>query len=233
MKYLFLVSTLVLFLAGCASTPVTNYSPTTRQISEPPIGSINVANLGDELLTQGTATERQALYVPTTQKLGLGASVTQGLFPKSGEKDGFEYFATMAGADAGTVKYLGGISGAPMSALGVLALRKSDNAICFINGFNVAVGCTAGLNFEKRNLAVTTNDNSFQQTLLYNGKVGNKINIAYREFSSNLARPAFNNDVEYDLSQSNQIGYKGALLEVIDANNQTIKYKVIKNFNTK
>jgi hypothetical protein len=46
-----------------------------------------------------------------------------------------------------------------------------------------------------------------------------------------MARPAFNNDVEYDLNESKQIGYKGALLDVIDANNQNITYKVLKNFN--
>ena len=61
--------------------------------------------------------------------------------------------------------------------------------------------------------------------------MGNKINIGYREFSSNSARPAFNNDVEYDLNESKQIGYKGALLEVIKATNQDITYKVLKNFN--
>ena len=65
----------------------------------------------------------------------------------------------------------------------------------------------------------------------FSGKVGNKINIGYREFSSSMARPAFNNDVEYDLNESKTIGYNGELLEVIDANNQSIKYKVLKNFN--
>lgn len=72
---------------------------------------------------------------------------------------------------------------------------------------------------------------SFQQTLIYNGKVGNKVNIGYREFSSDLARPAFNNDFEYDLSESKQIGYEGALLDIIEAGNQQIKYKVIRSFN--
>ncbi len=42
-----------------------------------------------------------------------------------------------------------------------------------------------------------------------------------------MARPAFNNNVEYDLSESPIIGYKGAKLEVIEANNQFIKYRVI------
>lgn len=73
---------------------------------------------------------------------------------------------------------------------------------------------------------------SFQQTLIYSGKVGNKINIGYREFSGSIARPAFNNNVEYDLSESTTIGYKGAQLEIIEATNQYIKYRVIKNFNS-
>jgi hypothetical protein len=42
-------------------------------------------------------------------------------------------------------------------------------------------------NIKKVNIA---SENSFQQTLIYSGKVGNKINIGYREFSSNMARPA-------------------------------------------
>ena len=71
----------------------------------------------------------------------------------------------------------------------------------------------------------------FQQTLLYSGRIGNKINISYREFSNNVARPAFNNDVEYDLGESMTIGYKGAEIEIIEATNRMIKYRVIRNFN--
>ena len=74
-------------------------------------------------------------------------------------------------------------------------------------------------------------DDSFQQTLIYSGKLGNKIKIGYREFSNNQARPAFNNDVEYDLSESAVIGYKGARLEIVGATNETIKYRVIQNCN--
>ena len=72
---------------------------------------------------------------------------------------------------------------------------------------------------------------SFKQTLIYSGKVGNKINVGYREFSGSVARPAFNNNVEYDLSESLVIGYKGAQIEVLEATNQYIRYKVLRNFN--
>lgn len=71
---------------------------------------------------------------------------------------------------------------------------------------------------------------SFQQTLLYNGRIGNRIAFGYREFSNNSARPAFNNDVTYDLDESNIIGYKGARLEIIKATNTEITYKLISSF---
>src|SRR5690606_13439745 len=100
--------------------------------------------------------------------------------------------------------------------------------LCVVTVFN-AKACEANKNFTVKKVTALS-EHSFQQTLIYSGKVGNKINISYREFSGSLARPAFNNDVEYDLNESKQIGYKGALLEVIDANNQNITYKVLRNF---
>ena len=98
-----------------------------------------------------------------------------------------------------------------------------------IQVFNVA-SCGNESQFELTKKPLLTKD-SFQQTLIYSGKVGNKINISYREFSGNIARPAFNNDVEYDLSESSIIGYKGAKIEVLEATNQHIKYRVLRNFN--
>lgn len=60
--------------------------------------------------------------------------------------------------------------------------------------------------------------------------MGNKLKISYREFSNDIARAAFSTDVEYDLNESNIIGYAGARLEVIKATNTEITYKVLKHF---
>lgn len=215
-------------IVGCATTQGVSYTPTVKQLSEPELGTINTAFIGDKLLTQGHSTEQLALYFPTAQKSGLGVTIHQGYFPKNKDADGYEYFGTSTNVGAGKVTDILGMQIDHMSS--ILALRNDDNAICTFNAFGSPVNCKTGLDFSKKNW-VTANSNSFQQTLIYNGKVGDKINIAYREFSSDMARPAFNNDVEYDLSESKQIGYKGALIEVIEANNQQIKYKVIRNFN--
>lgn len=111
---------------------------------------------------------------------------------------------------------------------GIMA-KKGTNTLCVITVFAVSV-CEDNMPIQRTPINIAS-DNNFQQTLIYNGRVGNKINVGYREMSSNMARPAFNNDVEYDLSESKTIGYKGARLEIIEATNQSLKYKLISNFN--
>jgi hypothetical protein len=105
--------------------------------------------------------------------------------------------------------------------------KKEDAELCIVTVFGESTCYEEEFEKEKQ---LSERRNSFQQTLIYSGRVGNKINIGYREFSNNNARPAFNNDVEYDLSSSNTIGYKGALIKVIKADNSTITYKLIQNF---
>lgn len=212
-----------LAVVGCA-TPLTNYQPQMREISEPPINSINEAYVGDRMLSQGTVTERDALYFPVTQKTSFQHTIQQGYYPKRGEDA--EYIQYGISNEPGAGKIIDGPLSDPTQSV---TLRKSDNAICMFTIYNMNVDCKTGLNFNKQNWS-TADANSFQQTLLYNGKVGSKVNIGYREFSGDMARPAFSNAVEYDLNESQQIGYKGALLDIIEANNQMIKYKVLKNF---
>lgn len=211
-------------VVGCA-TPLTNYQPTIRKISEPPVNSINSVNVGERMLSQGAVTEREALYFPVAQKTSFQHTIQQGYYPKRGEDS--EYIQYGISNELGAGKVVDGPLSDPSQGL---TLRKSDNAICMFTIYNMNTNCKTGLDFKRQNWA-TVDTNSFQQTLLYNGKVGSKINIGYREFSGDMARPAFSNAVEYDLNDSRQIGYKGALLDIIDANNQMIKYKVLKNFN--
>ena len=72
---------------------------------------------------------------------------------------------------------------------------------------------------------------SFKQELIYTGKVGDKIRFTYREYSNSMARGAFSVDVEYDLSESNVIAYKGAVVSISKATNTSISYIVTKHFN--
>lgn len=70
---------------------------------------------------------------------------------------------------------------------------------------------------------------SFKRELVYSGVSQNTISVLYREFKDDMARPAFSQDLKYDLSQGKVIGYRGARFEVIKADNLQIQYRVLKN----
>lgn len=76
-------------------------------------------------------------------------------------------------------------------------------------------------------------EDSFKYVALYQGKVGNSIKISFREFKDNMARPAFTQDIDYELNKQDNtiIGFKGLRIEVLKATNMDITYKVIKDYN--
>lgn len=212
------------FMSGCAS-PKYNYTAAVTSISEPPLNTTQTSHVGDVLLRQGKYKEHDAIYLPSKADVSWAYSLLPGYYLKHGEDDGGEYYLPGGGDEAGHVDKAGLAD--PWKS--ILA-KKNSQILCVVTAFN-ATSCGSDINFEHRKKPMLTHD-SFQQTLIYSGKVGNKINIGYREFSGSIARPAFNNNVEYDLSDSKVIGYKGAQLEIIEATNQYIKYRVIKNFNS-
>ena len=72
--------------------------------------------------------------------------------------------------------------------------------------------------------------NSFQQTIEYAGKSGSTLKFIYSEFNNNLSRDAFTREFTIDLDEGNVGAYKGAIFEVIEATNFSIKFKVIRHF---
>jgi len=68
----------------------------------------------------------------------------------------------------------------------------------------------------------------FKRELIYLGGSKNAINIQYREFIDNYARPAFSQEIKYDISEDRVIGYKGARFEVIRADNSGITFRMLK-----
>ena len=222
MKNFLILASAVLVLAGCTS-PKYNYVPKIENYSEPAVGSVNTASVGDSLIKQGVSQVVEGLKVTAPAKVSWGYTITPGLLKKVGEDNIADFYYPTGGVDSANVDK------AVLADMwqGIM-VKKTDRALCVITIFGVT-SCETNMPIEKTKLNIS-GDSSFQQALLYNGRVGDKINIGYREFSSNMARPAFNNDVEYDLSESKLIGYKGAQFEVIEASNQSIKYRLISNF---
>jgi len=68
---------------------------------------------------------------------------------------------------------------------------------------------------------------SFKAELIYTGKMGNIITISYLEFFNNMSRPAFYQDLRYDLSESDNITFKSLKIKILEATNSKISFQVI------
>lgn len=207
-------------------TPKYNYIPEVTEISEPALNTVTTVYVGDSLVRQGKFSVHDAIYIRQDVKIGTVGSytLTRGYYLKEGEDEKAEYYLPAGGPDSGRV-----VKSAFADPFQVIRRDKNTGKLCGVSAFNMQT-CTDEAAYEQKTYPVASAD-SFQQTLIYSGMVGNKINIGYREFSNDFARPAFNNEVEYDLSQSRTIAYKGCKIEVIEATNEFIKYKVLSNFN--
>jgi len=215
MRVLLLVIS-ILIVSGCTTVKYNGTDTFVKEVNYPEVGKVITVYVGDHLVQKGTITEENVLVVHKTID-GVAYDITAKKYPQIGYDEKRDFYSAV-----------GVVKGALSDPIQALALEKKEGAkLCVVTVFGGSA-CYEGEYERKKQLS--ERGNSFQQTLIYSGRVGDKINIGYREFSNNTARPAFNNDVEYDLSSSNTIGYKGALLEVIKADNSSITYKLIRNF---
>lgn len=67
---------------------------------------------------------------------------------------------------------------------------------------------------------------SFMMEIIYTGKAGDIIYLNYREYTDSLARPAFYQELKYDLSQSRELVFKNYRFKIIEANNEFIRFFV-------
>ena len=215
----------VAFLSGCA-TPKYNYVPQARHISEPQLDVVTTAHVGEEIARQGTLNEQEALHVEASIKVGSFAyTILPGYYKKTGEDERSEYYIPYSGSDSGQIVKKWFVD--PWKSIEV---SKKEQKIGIVTIFNLhGMEEATGFNRVKKSFQP---DDSFLQTLLYNGRVGNTIRLGYREFWNNEARPSVSNDVEYDIAESKMVSYKGARIEILEATNQYIKYMLIRNFKT-
>jgi hypothetical protein len=70
-------------------------------------------------------------------------------------------------------------------------------------------------------------EGAFRAEMLYSGLTGSTLRATYREFKDDFARPAFFQELQYELSESRTISYKSIRIEVLDATNMRLEYRVL------
>jgi len=73
----------------------------------------------------------------------------------------------------------------------------------------------------------------FQQSIEYSGRNGDILSFTYAEFNEKMARTAFNRNFQVDLKEGNTVNYKGAEIEIIEADNRQVTYIIKEYFSGK
>ncbi|KKD60112.1 hypothetical protein RN22_12370 [Grimontia sp. AD028] len=214
------LSFVAVLVSGC-STINYNVEAKTTFFSQPPLKEVVEVYVGDFMINQGQATTREYLVLQAPVD-GFSYDIPAGAYARIGEYKGNPYFSSIS-SDGLTIGFAAGLIDPPKALH-----TKKPGEICVTSVSYQSAACyDAPVTVEERTL---TGQQSFQQTLIYNGSVGKKINISYREFNDGMARNAFTNNVEYDMNKSNFINYKGARIEVLEFDNTSIKFRVLKHF---
>ncbi|GEM_PF-991771 len=212
-------------LLGCQTTSIP-YSPSLVDGSKPELGKVTTASVGDNIVVQQTI-ERYEAFTLTKRKNTAplsGYTFHPGVYVKIGESQRFEYFIPAPGPEGGHI-----VPGSMTGPFKKLSLNKSTGKLCAISS-DTTQSCLENPPLV-RNTYERDVPGSIQQVLVYNGRIGNTLHIGYREFTNDQARPAFSNEVVYELmDKTNIIRYKGCEIEVINASNQEMEYRVLKNF---
>lgn len=92
-----------------------------------------------------------------------------------------------------------------------------------------------GVDFEKSERTFDKTDidaPSPKKELIFQGGVdGREVKMLYREFTrDNLARPAFSQNLSYDISKDRVIGFQSLRIEVLEITPTSIRYRVLKHF---
>ncbi|MGE4502791.1 MAG: hypothetical protein AB7D03_07970 [Thiomicrospira sp.] len=70
---------------------------------------------------------------------------------------------------------------------------------------------------------------SFKSEIIYLGMSGDDIKVSYREYKDDVARPAFYQELSYNLKKSAVIRYKNFRIKVLSVNNEEIEYIVLED----
>lgn len=227
----FIVSSVL--LSGCATTKLTPSPSQTVKLDVPAVGKITTIATGERMLASGETWIGNGLASKSStnycNQYGLRTWVLlPGVtYKENVGSDGKRYYCGK------TMSYLGKLKANPSDAeYFERCIYRADDGVwkqhiteypCYGGSEN------SPLNIEIGEMQESIPD-AMQQTIFYNGKSGNNIFLSYREFINDTARPAFTQDLTFDVKEDRMVGVKGAILEILEYSNTSITYRVVSNF---
>jgi len=193
---------------------------------QPPLNTVAIAHVGDVILRQGENYQRAAIHLKEEISFGDDGAwaLTPGYYFRTGESIGWETYAPADGPDAGSVRKAPGA----ITLQGSFHFSNDGETIGVITNFYQAANTKAtGIT---RTIRPAWSSDSVQRLLVYGGMTGTRIKLGYREIWKNITMPSHDVFFEFDLADSHVVELNGARIEVIEADNNVIRYRVTRAF---
>ena len=152
-------------------------------------------------------------------------SLPQGSYGSIYGKYGFEYPIQNSVFRYGEGKPRTGLS-KPETVLYYDDEAKQIKARVYLGFTNKSIDIDQAELYDEKCLRIS--ENGFKRELIYSGTSKGTVSLQYREFINDFARPAFSQELSYDLSEGNEIGYKGARFLILKATNVSLSVKLLK-----
>lgn len=227
MKTLLLLSAIPA-LAACASTE--SIAPRIELVDRPPIQTAARAEVGETIVEKGKLSTYDGLRLKNELTWGDGL-ILKKFTMAPGQLRAKEQDAEHTYFFSDDMKFYDAVKGTSPWEGGGLCVRNGDptQVRAFIEAGRCSVTPKARPDVEA--IRITDEDAPhFRQELIYNGRSGDSVKFLYRELSGSYARPPFSQDVLYDLKDGNVIGFKGARIEIVEATNVALAYRVLVSF---
>ena len=218
MKYLklFLISTL--FISGCAS--VQEIPPKREEGNFPPINTKTTVYVGQVMVSEYS-------YIVPNRAIIRDSVAGNALLGRRPIAAG----TTLVGVTTGEKKVFcepPGIQSQP-------CFKDTNNDGRFDKAYalNAFQALTYESNIPPARYDISSADvqEGFKYELIYQGISGNTIKLSYREFSNNMARPAFHQDLSYNFEgEGTSIRFRNVSMIIHDANNNEVVFTVNSGF---
>lgn len=235
-----IILSVVLMQAGCVvMKPSENLKRTYTAIYQSPtiidfpiVGELKTVEVGESLVRKDKQTTIPSIDIEqaTEHNLeNLGRKFTIVVLPGRYTESGKDAFGKFYKSTEGKI-LVDGQSFPSSLTTGIYVLDSDPKQTeIWVRNPNTALISydAAGIPFTK-SVYQRWDELSFKKELVYTGISQNVVSVMYREYQNDMARPAFSQDLKYDLSQSKTVGYRGSRFEIIKATNQGLTYKTLK-----
>lgn len=215
MKKTLLLSCLIA-LTSCAMTKTTPADANVSTELTPPLNTTSKVDIGVSLVYSEIAAYYDAIKLNKDYSPGTGThgrSLPADIYVLKQSTETYDLYSNKSGSKG-------------------IAISKKDGSVKYYfqsSGMINTAPIKEQLDYEKTT-SVDMDRPYFTQEFIYTGKYGNVANFLYREFNNDMARPAFSQELHFDLSESKIVGCKGLRIEIIKAGNIDIEYKVLQYF---